>query len=378
MRSKNKFSGLSKRILFSLTAFVILTTNVKAQKAQLSIGDDAPALKYAKWIQGAKPVTAISKDKIYVIEFWATWCGPCIAAMPHLSELAKQYAGKVTFIGCNVWESAHGKDKNQESYLPKVTKFVAEQKKMGRLTYNVVSDNKAEDMGNGWLKAAGIGGIPSSFIVDKGKIAWIGHPIGLDSVLKEVLAGTFDVNGSKAKIEAQESEGKKMFAQMNGFKKAYNDADSLKQFDRAIAIADSAITAMPNLKFVFMADKMRMLIDHFGDDKAIAYGREIMKGTVGIDATTAMLYEKKDLSQKMKEFAFEFSMQMKQVMFPQVLNIQAEMASRAGKYKEAVELQTKAVDMAIAKKTDPQMGGSITDTVIAEYKQKLADYKKKM
>lgn len=37
-------------------------------------------------------------------------------------------------------------------------------------------------MGDLWLKAAGIAGIPTTFVVSKGKIVWIGHPIKLDSI----------------------------------------------------------------------------------------------------------------------------------------------------------------------------------------------------
>ncbi|HVU64861.1 MAG TPA: TlpA disulfide reductase family protein [Phycisphaerales bacterium] len=65
---------------------------------RLIVGDPAPSLSIEKWIKG-EPVTSFEKGKVYVVEFWATWCGPCKASMPHITDLQKQYKGKVTFIG---------------------------------------------------------------------------------------------------------------------------------------------------------------------------------------------------------------------------------------------------------------------------------------
>ena len=67
-------------------------------KKKLAVGDRAPALTVEKWVKG-EPVTGFEKGKTYVVEFWATWCGPCIASMPHLSALQKEYKDKVTIIG---------------------------------------------------------------------------------------------------------------------------------------------------------------------------------------------------------------------------------------------------------------------------------------
>src|ERR1700761_3630148 len=65
--------------------------------ATLNWGDPAPALTVGKWVKG-DPVAALEPGKIYVIDFWATWCAPCRALMPHLSELQKKYPD-VVFIG---------------------------------------------------------------------------------------------------------------------------------------------------------------------------------------------------------------------------------------------------------------------------------------
>jgi thiol-disulfide isomerase/thioredoxin len=54
--------------------------------ASLTGRDPAPPLKVSKWLKGEE-VKRFEPGKVYVVEFWATWCGPCIAFMPHLAEL---------------------------------------------------------------------------------------------------------------------------------------------------------------------------------------------------------------------------------------------------------------------------------------------------
>jgi thiol-disulfide isomerase/thioredoxin len=63
------------------------------------LGQPAPALNLSDW--HGKAVTAADiKDKIVVVDFWATWCGPCKQAVPHNNELAKKYADKgVVVVG---------------------------------------------------------------------------------------------------------------------------------------------------------------------------------------------------------------------------------------------------------------------------------------
>lgn len=160
----------------------------------LKVGDAAPALAIDKWVKG-DAVKGFEKGKVYVVEFWATWCGPCIKAIPHLTELQKEHKD-VTFVG--VAASERGEIGEQ---LKKVQDFVAKQGE--KMEYRVGFDGDGE-MREGWMRAAGQRGIPCTFIVNgEGKIAWIGHPNNLD----EALAPLVKKGETSEKSEKSEKSG---------------------------------------------------------------------------------------------------------------------------------------------------------------------------
>lgn len=373
------FYNIGKIWIYFLALFtgIIIVGQANAQDTQdaqkLQIGDEAPALKYSKWLQGPTPITAIDKNKIYLLEFWATWCGPCIQAMPHLSELAKKYEGKVDVIGCDVWESTYGGPKDQESYSEKVTKFVQDQYKLGRLTYNVIMDNTAEDMGNNWLKASGQEGIPASFIIQNGRIAWIGHPYYIDSILVAVFDGTYDVQAEKERQAQRAKRIAEMSAGYTAAIKAYKDAEAeaKKEYDKALTLMDSAISQFKDNSYMFVTDKFMLLLHHYSEAAAIEYGTELLKEKLAGQVLIANLYTQNVLSKKVNEFAAEAVKTWGNS--PKVLGILATFQARAGHFKEAFKSQKKAVKAAKSLKDDPVM----TESVISDYQKKADEYKKR-
>lgn len=157
------------------TALVLPATAAK-------LGDKAAPLQVAEWVKGKPVDLAAGKGKtVYVVEFWATWCPPCRASIPHLTELQKRFKDKgVVFIGVS-------------DEKPSVVKPFVE--KMGdKMDYTVAVDQSGKT-GAGYMGAFNINTIPHAFIVNKaGQVAWEGHPLdGMEEALQKVLDGKLTV-----------------------------------------------------------------------------------------------------------------------------------------------------------------------------------------
>ena len=162
------------------------------QALALDLGDQAPALKVEKWVKGDPVKLADGKgEKVYVVEFWATWCVPCRASIPHLTELQAKYKDKgVVFVGISVDEDKRRKTRDE------VGPFV---EKMGdKMKYVVALDTTDGATSNAYMEPFGLEGIPASFVIDKqGRLVWYGHPMSLDEPLEQILAGKYDLEAFK-------------------------------------------------------------------------------------------------------------------------------------------------------------------------------------
>jgi thiol-disulfide isomerase/thioredoxin len=183
---------MSVRLLsFALTSCCFLSLQAPAR--ELSVGDPAPPLQVARWIRGMK-VERFEPGNVYVLDFWATWCGPCIRGFPRLTRLQKKYADKgVTVIGVSIWEE-------DEGAVEPCVKGRSDEMDYSVAVDDVPKDSVARDkkgrgdgkVASAWVRAAGKNLIPTVFIVGRdGKIAWIGVPDEMDEPLERVVAGNW-------------------------------------------------------------------------------------------------------------------------------------------------------------------------------------------
>jgi len=181
------------------------TLSNAVERAELSIGDVAPPLRIDRWLRGAA-IERFEPGKIYVLDFWALWCAPCIALMPHMSVLQERFADRgVRIVG------VIGPDTRRAS-IGAVEAFLDKRGEQFRITvaYDAPDTNAEPTAGvfkgvtaANYLKRAQLDGIPICFVIDgEGRVAWVGQPSELSSVLEAVSSGKWDRAAAAARYQA--------------------------------------------------------------------------------------------------------------------------------------------------------------------------------
>lgn len=297
----------------------------------LTVGDKAPEFKVESWIKG-EPIKGFEKGKVYVVEFWATWCGPCVKAFPHLSEVQKEYKDKgVTIIGTNIWERGYS-----ESTLGTIKEFVAKQG--DKMAYTVAYDGGAKAMDQAFMKAAGQNGIPCAFIIDKeGRVAFIGHPMQMDEPLKAIVAGNFDLEKAKAEYEAEQALERDRTALM-GEANAFGKAIRAKDFAKASELGRKLVDGKAGNDPMFMNMVAWSIVD------------------------PAAKIEKKDMDLDLAMKAANKAAEASKHKDPAILDTLARVQFVKGDIAKAIETQTKAIELAPA-----EMKGEL-EGALKEYK----------
>lgn len=230
---------------------LVANAQLRAADEVLTIGSEAPAIDIEHWVQNGngkfKPVTKFAKGKVYVIEFWATWCGPCIASMPHLAQLQKDYADKgVQLVSISdeeletVEKFLEREVRNAKPSASETTEGDKAEEADKKPTYKELTSvycltaDPDRSCHTDYMEAAGQGGIPTAFIVGKDqKIEWIGHPMSMDEPLKAIVEDKWD----RQKFAEEFKEQQELQLVMAKLQKAMSKQDTAK----AIEIVDEAI-----------------------------------------------------------------------------------------------------------------------------------------
>lgn len=193
------------RVLSSIGLLTVVAAIQAQEPIKLTPGMTAPKIEVGGWAKYEAPKA--TPGRFRVVEFWATWCGPCIQTIPHLTELAKKHKDKVDFVGVSVFERGEGT-------VDKVKKFVTD---FGdKMDYRVAFDTPANTMAETWMNAAEQPGIPTAFIVnDKNEVVWVGHPLSMDKPLEDAISGKLDVAAVKAKF-VEEVNGRRVQQKLQG------------------------------------------------------------------------------------------------------------------------------------------------------------------
>lgn len=271
--------------LFVLTAVVSIASPAFAA---LKVGDPAPKLQVAQWVQG-DAVDAFEGDKVYIVEFWATWCGPCITAIPHLNEIYKRHKDKgLVVIGQNVFEKD---DKAVPGFV----------RKMGsKMTYRVALDDKSVEggfMAAKWLKAAGQNGIPCAFVVNKaGRVAYIGHPMRLqESMLASLLAEPSTKPAGPA-VEAGPAAPSAKAGQLSQTADALIQSDKLDEAQSVIAELHQELA--PKFQYLGGLMEMKLLLARKQSSDAIEFSKILCEDFAGnphvLNAVAATLVSRPD------------------------------------------------------------------------------------
>lgn len=146
------------------------------------INDPAPQFTLTD-LEGKKVSLSDYQGKVVVVDFWATWCGPCKASFPAMQKAVNKFKDNkdIVFLFVNTWQTELDKKKNAEDFI-----------KENKYTFHVLLDTE-----NKVVADFKVGGIPTKFVIDKAgniKFNVVGFN-GSDDVAVEELSSMIELAG---------------------------------------------------------------------------------------------------------------------------------------------------------------------------------------
>jgi len=361
-------------LLMLVFCYLAVATNGQKTQPTLNIGDPPPSLRVRGWLKGT-PIQGFERGRVYVVEFWATWCGPCIAEMPHLSFVAGKYKKTVTVMGVDVME--------KDTSMNRLMAFVDS---MGSAMDYPVATEDSSFMTKRWFNASGETGIPVAFVVNQeGRVAWIGHPIFLDEVLPKILNNSLDID--KASAERKLNKRLEILDDSAGDELRYYKADVEKRYfgksdSLLLTRVNEIVRKEPELKYtpIIAAFTFHVLLKT-DPQEAYEYGKALMvTETYDIPPYYVIFNNIKSYSEVLKlppqiyelgaeayQARIEYS--PKTVNLPNTYHTMAEWYWRACDTFRAIETEKKAIEALKTKKP-------VSADSLAAFEFRLQQYKK--
>lgn len=358
---------------------LLLTATLSA--AGLKVGDPAPATRPETMLQG-EAVKEFKKGEVYVFECWASWCGPCVAAIPHLNDLHKRMGKKgVVITGVNVWEG-----ERDAASAQRAKDFLKAQG--DKMSYRVALGGKA--FIKDWLEAADVNGIPHAFVVADGKLAWMGHPMQLtDEIVGDILTGTPLAAAapvadkvpqrrlSKPAAPAAKTPGDPEMAAAQAKLDALAEAMGRRDWDAAEKALPAAAAVLPPQEGKELRESIEAQIGMGRGDPSKFYAQLKRLADEEFDDAEAMneiawrlltmkAFEKQRNLPLAERCAVQ-AVKLTKEEHPDKLDTLARLRWLQGKKDEALRLQTKAVDKA----DEPRMKALLQKTLDALRKGEL-------
>lgn len=340
-----------------LLLFALFTLYPVQAGTDLAPGQKAPALKLREFTKG-EAISEFKPGSTYLVCFWSTWSQPSVAAVPMLNKQQTIHGSKVVVLGVNIWEK---KLEEHKEALAKLLPTIQFRQASDWVEAN--QDSETGHMSTKWVNAA-LMEVPVCFIINKeGVIAWIGHPSNVEKPLQEVVDGKFDLPAFAKFFAVEQEEARKMMKLRQRLEPYRNLLDeAAKKGDKAFAAAmDEVFQKEPDLEPELAIGKVRLLagnqkdftskelVDYINRCFNVLYkndGEKINELVWDlVDPATNRTLSKEVLTELLEGIIRADAMTQKKSFH--IADTYARTLFLNGKVPEAIEVQTRAVDLAV-------------------------------
>lgn len=123
-------------------------------------GETAPEIRVAKWIEQAPLKISDLRGRVVLLDFWATWCGPCLASFPHLREWYEKYKDRgLVILGLTKY---YGHGGGRQMSPAEEFSYLESFRKEYKIPYGVAVTETDDN-----LRSYGIAAIPTAVLIDR-------------------------------------------------------------------------------------------------------------------------------------------------------------------------------------------------------------------